>query len=192
MNKPPSHEYGFRRAMSTLEDMPDYHHPRHQRKVIRLVKGQNLTADGVQWSTWTETTSTPTSKSSNYIATTPITVSWPGLEGFNVDEMEAGLTCALMATSTGEATSASTMAYRWEMKDDNESTYTAISTWKLVGSPGTSTGIERTVSGYVSLGSGYKKLPLLIRLRAYKESGQMGKVRIKNSSYVTIMPKKQS
>jgi len=187
--KPPSQEYGYRRGMSTKEDMPDYNHPRHQQRITRLVKG-NLTTNGTQWSTWVETTSTPTSN--QLFATVATTVSWPGLEGFYIDELEAGLTCALMATSTGEASSGSTMGYRWEAKDSAEATWTALSTWRLVGSPGTSTGTERTVSGYAPLAAGYNKIPLLVRLRAYKKSGQMGKVRIKNSSYVAIKPKKQS
>ncbi len=184
--KPASHEHGFRREYSTLEDMPRYNHPRHQQRITKLVKDQKLTTAGVQWSTFVETTSTPTSKSSNYIATQATTISWPGLEGYNVDEMEAGLTGSFMST---KGTSGTTIAFRWEIKDDDETTWTAISTFKKIAG-GTSTGVERTVSGSVSLGAGYKKLPLLIRMRAYARTTH-GKIRIKSSSYVAIKAKKQ-
>lgn len=194
-HKPPSAEYGFRRDMSTADDYLQHNAPRHEQRIIKLVKDQKLTTDGVQWSTWVETTSTPTSAAADYIATQPTTLNWPGLQGFYVDEMEAGLTGAFMVTSTGVTTGAavySTMAYRWELMDNDESTYTAISTWKMVAKAGTSTAVEKTVSGYASLGTGYNKLPLLIRLRGYAESGKMHKMHIKNSSYIAVKAKKSS
>lgn len=182
--KPPSVEKGFRDSWSTVEDMPVYYAPRHEARTFRLLTG-NLTTDGVQRSGFTSSSGTP---SSNQIFTvSTATITWPGLDGFYADELEAGLTCGLRSSS---GTSGTTIGFRWELKNSTGSTWQAMhSTYKKVKA-GTSTDVERTFSGYASLGLGYNKLPLHIRLRAFAR--QKGKLRIKNSSYVAIKVKKSS
>lgn len=182
--KPPSAEAALRQEWSTAEDFIRYNAPRHQQQVIKLISG-SLTTDGVQYSTWTRATSSGSSKSTMHYSGSTYPVVWAGLEGFYVDELEAGLTLELMGTQA-----ATTLGYRWEVKDDDESTWSALSTWRTVKG-GTSTAISRTLSGYGSLATGYNKLPLETRVRFFTK-GTRGKFRVKSSSYIAIKAKKQS
>ena len=148
-----------------------------------FVAGRYLTTAGIQWSTITTGSTGITSGSSAVVTHAATTINWPGLDGEYVDEMEAGLTMAFAASATG-----STGGFVWEMKDSDGSTWTIISSaakWQT-----TKAWKERTNSGYVKLGTGYNKLPLHLRLKAWNKLASKIQVKIKNSSYVRIKPKK--
>lgn len=191
-NVPPSVEYGFRQEWSSADSYQKYNAPRHQQYVYHLVDNKFLTSDGVAWSTvgGNNTCDTGSSKSSMIITGYASTMSWPGLQGFYIQELECGLTVGVM----GGGDTASTARFRWEIKNSTGSTWQAISTYKGLAS-GSSTKTEYTVSGYGKLGLGYNRLPLGIRLRGYRRS-DVGSSEInfyvKNSSYVAIKAKKSS
>lgn len=192
-HKPPSVEYGFRQEWSTAEDFVRYNHQRENQKVIHLVEGKP-TSDGVVYSGVTSW-STGSSKSSNILTVgasggTTYSLAWPGLEGFTVEEMEVGLTFEGKNT-TGKTT----IGYSWQYKNTTGTTaqWTSMTTWgKTLACATTNTYSAKTVShNKVSLGSGYNKLPMELRLRAYSKSAK-GRGRIKSSSYVAIKAKKST
>lgn len=186
--KPPSVEYGFRQEWSTKEDFIRYQHLREAQNVVHLISGKP-TSNGVVYSPYSSWT-TGSSKSSNIVTVggSTYTVAWPGLDGFYVDELEVGLTFDAIR-STGKTT----VGYSWQIKNDDETNWTSMTTWgKILAVPTTNTVASRTVShNKVTTGSGYNKLPLELRLRAYSESAG-SKARIKSSSYVAIKAKKSS
>ena len=194
-SKPPSVEYLYRDAyISTKEDMINFHVPRHQQYVYHLITNKALTSDGVAWSAPTtaqDTCATGSCETSYIVTAFATTISWPGLEGFYIQELECGLT---MGALTPSQTSQTTAAFAWEIKDDDESTWTQLSTFKEL-LPASNTAIEFTLSGYGKLGAGYNKLPLGIRLRGYRKTdagSDITKFYVKNSSYVAIKVKKSS
>jgi len=162
--------------------MKNYPYVRHP-----FVTTGYLTTDGVQYSTITSGSTGVTSKSTAVVTSQVTTLNWPGLDGEYVDEMEAGLTIAL-ASSGVVSSSASTLGWVWEMKDSDESTWTIISSGADVA--GVDAWTERTNSGYVKCNSGYNKLPLHLRLKGWGKTASHLQVKIKNSSYVKIKPKK--
>jgi len=180
--KPPSAEAGLRQEWSTAEDLVKYGIDRHGGPAVHLIKG-NLTTAGSQYSTWAQVpASSYSSKSSYYISGSTYTLAWPGLEGLYAKELEAGLTVSLSSTEA-----ATTIGFRWQMKNDDETTWTGIQSTFVKLKAGTSTAVERTVSGYTPLATGYNKLPLEVRLRFYsRATASLAKFRIKNSSYVRI------
>ena len=180
--KPPSAEAGLRQEWSTAEDLVRHGIVRHDGPITHLIKG-NLTAVGSQYSTWTWTDAAGNSKSSMHVSGSTYTVAWPGLEGLFAKEIEAGFTISVLST-VNKGSSGTTVGWRWEMKDDNESSWSAISTYRLFKAA-TSTATEKTASGYAPLATGYNKLPLEVRLRFYSR-GNKGKFRVKNSSYIAI------
>lgn len=186
--KPPSFDIAVQEEWSTKESLTPAFAPRHQQKVVRLITDE-LSSNGVQWSGWSETSAAGSSKSTDVVTVgSTYTIGWAGLEGFYLDELEAGLTAQFMST---KGTSGTTVGFRWEYKDDSENSWAALSTWRTFKA-GTSTAVSRTLSGYAPLTTGYNKLPLEVRLRLYKKASADGKAkgRIKNSSYVAIKVKK--
>jgi hypothetical protein len=158
--------------------------------VAHLIGGA-LTTAGIQYGTLTTQSTGITSLAGlkNCLAST---ISWPGLEGCYIDELEAGLTIEFAAT----AVAATTMGYIWEIKNKGETTWTAITAVETTKASTVATYTARTVSGYRlyrdgTLDAGYNKLPLNIRCRFFaKNAAAKGKMRVKSSSYVAIKPKK--
>lgn len=157
--------------------------------VAHLVGGA-LTTAGVQYGTLTtQSTGISSAAMKTCLATT---ISWPGLEGCYIDELEAGLTVEFAAT----AVAATTMGYIWEMKDQGETTWTAITAVETTKASSVATYTARTVSGYRlyrsgTLAAGYNKLPINLRCRFFaKNAAAKGKMRVRNSSYVAIKPRK--
>uniref|UniRef100_A0A6H1ZVW0 Uncharacterized protein n=1 Tax=viral metagenome TaxID=1070528 RepID=A0A6H1ZVW0_9ZZZZ len=155
----------------------------------RLVGGA-LTTAGVQWGALSTLTTGPaTSKSSNMITVLSSTISWPGLDGEYIDEMEVGLTASLRST-VHSTVSETTVGFVWQIKDQSETTWTNINTAVTLRS---TIAAERTVSGYrmrgdATLATGYNKLPINIRMRAYTKNSSpyKGRARVKSSSYVIV------
>ena len=183
--KPPSIEYALRQNWSTKEDMLQYNVPRNEFRYQHLVTGAPTT-NGVVYSAISCSTNASSKTSNIYTVGSTMTLNWPGLEGFYVDEMEVGLTIAARSTAAQ-----STFGYSWQIKDDDATTWQNITTYKTYKGT-TLTWDERTLShNKVTVGTGYNKLPLSLRLKFYSRSTK-GKMKIKSSSYVAIRPKKQS
>ena len=180
--KPPSVEAALRQEWSTKEDIVGYGINRFGGPVTHLIKG-NLTTDGNQYSTWAQVpASSYSSKTSYYISGSTYSIDWPGLDGLYAKEIEAELGIALMSTEA-----ATTVGFRWEIKDDDETTWTPMQSTFIKLKAGTSTAVQRTVSGYAPLSTGYNKLPLEVRLRFYsRATASLAKFRVKNTSYVKI------
>lgn len=174
-------------ALSKAFGSSDYAHHMVQKNYPytgRLVGGA-LTTVGTQWSALTSASTLNTSAAMATILSS--TISWPGLDGQEIDEAEFGLTAELYSAA---ATSKTTVGFLWQIKNKDETTWTGICTDRQVQS---TIAVARTMSGYRlrgdgTLAAGYNTLPLNIRLQAYTRTGSknVGLFRVKNSSYVRI------
>ena len=157
---------------------------RNQSFTKHILSGEPTT-DGVRWSAVTCTTGTPCSKSSNIVTVgdSTYTISWPGLDGWYVTDLEVGLVCGIRSTKGDTRT---TIGFEWEYKDDDETTWTGLTTFHTFATSSTIAYLEITQSGYPLPATGYNKLPLELRLRAYSKTTKSN-FKIKNSSYVKIL-----
>ena len=162
--------------------------------VAHLVGGAITTA-GIQYTTYVVQTTGITSKSSALKTAISSTISWPGLEGKNIDEAEFGLTIEQLSTGTAStAVAATTFGYFVQMKNSTGSTWQNISAVETTKGSTSATPRSRTLSGYRlyrdgSLATGYNKLPINIRIRFFGKSQVNTKLRVKSSSYVAIKPR---
>ncbi len=156
--------------------------------VAHLVGGAITTA-GIQYTAYTTQTTGITSNSSALKTALSSTISWPGLEGKNIDEAEFGITVSMLST----AVALTTFGYLVSMKNSTGSTWQNISAMETtLGSTVIATPRERTLSGVRlyrdgSLATGYNKLPINLRIQFFAKSATAkAKMRIKASSYVAI------
>jgi hypothetical protein len=186
MRTPPSVEAMNQENWSTKEGVLPLYAPRHQQNIVHFVTGAPTTSGVVYTTASYKGTTVGSSKSSGIFVVNDSTfnIKYPGLEGFYVDELELGLTIA--ARSTGAQ---STFGYNWQIKNSTGSTWQNITTYKTYKAT-TLTWDERTLShNNVTVATGYNRMPLVIRLRAYSKS-KNGYVKVKSSSYAAIKVKK--
>ena len=145
----------------------------------------DLTTNGVQYSSITTGSTGITSKSTAAVGVTiaNTTLSIPGFDNHYLDEIEFGLTQALASTN-----GTSTCGYCWYWKDPDESTWTAL--MSAYNFRTTKAWTDRTHSGYGKPATGYNKLPMALKLEAWGKTASMLEIKIKNSSYVKITPKR--
>lgn len=171
------------RAFSTAEDALRLI-AKNEPYVAKLVGG-DLTTNGAQYSAKTTVSTGATSKSTAHTTAFSSTISWPGLDGSYIDEIEFGLTANINSC-------ASTIGYRWEMKNATGSTWQVLSTFRELKN---TTYADETQSGIRlyrdgSLATGYNRLPINLRLRFYSETASKGWARVKSSSYIKIKPRR--
>lgn len=158
--------------------------------VANLVGG-DLTTAGIQYSAYTTQTTGITSGSSALKTVLSSTLSWPGLEGRNIDEAEFGITVEFKSTGATAAL-VTTLGYIVQMKNSTGSTWKLISAVETTKSTTGATPVSRTLSGYrlhrdSSLATGYNKLPINVRIQFFaKSQAGKSKLRVKSSSYVAI------
>jgi len=155
--------------------------------VARIVGG-NLTTNGIQYSSITTGSTSISTKSSNYTTVLGTTISWPGLDGEYIDELEFGLTWE-------HQSSVSTCGFIWQMKNATGSTWENIMAAPIAYKSTAYGSQPRTVSGYrtrrdASMSAGYNRLPFNLRLRGYNKTANKMYARVKNSSYVKIKAKR--
>ena len=153
--------------------------------------GKGITTAGSKWTTNSRVSTGASSNSSGYKAHFATTITWPGLTtgtAMYLDELEVGLTFNVDTTSTAVK---STFGYRFEWKDKGQSTWQALSTWRVVASTKATT-LARTLSGYAITGTGYQKVPFNLRLRTYNRVSKNYTFRLKNTSYVVVKPRRSA
>lgn len=130
--------------------------------------------------------------STNIMTVLSSTISWPGLDGEYIDEIECSLTANYYNTT---ASSKSTLAQIWQFKYQGESTWTNLTTLNTNVSTKSTNAVVH--SGYLlhrdgTLANGYNRLPINLRLRAYTKKGSKveGRIRVKGNSYLTFKTRK--
>ena len=138
------------------------------------------------------TLSTGNTSTGNLATILSSTISWPGLDGEYLDEVEFSLVTNYGYSTDGATLS--TVGVIWQIKNQSETTWTDIASF--TGASTASTALV-THSGYrlhrdSSLTTGYNRLPLNLRLRAYVKKGSTSdaKVRVSKDSYVTMKTRK--
>ena len=133
----------------------------------------DLTADGIQWSTETDTTTADTD-----VAIDTATVRPPALG--DLIEVEFGLTAAFRAVSSGTAD----VTYKWQARNKG-GTWVDLHSAVTKADIGT-TYVEESRSGRFLAEAGFNQLPFDIRLVVQCDEADEGRAKIKNSSYVRV------
>ena len=133
----------------------------------------NLTADGVQWSAETDTTTAGVD-----VEVESVTIKPPALGA--MIEVEFGLTAAFKAVSSATAD----LIYKWQARNRG-------GTWVDLHSAVTKTNIgttyvEETRSGRFKPVTNFDSLPFEVRLIIQCNEANEGRAKIKNSSYVKV------
>jgi hypothetical protein len=133
----------------------------------------DLTADGVQWSSETDTSTVDTD-----VEVASIIISPPALG--DLMEVEFGLAAAFRAVSTGTAD----LIYKWQARNKG-------GTWVDLHGAVTKTDIgttyvEETRSGRFTLVANFDSLPFEVRLIIQCNEADEGRAKVKNSSYVRV------
>jgi hypothetical protein len=133
----------------------------------------NLTADGIQWSAETDTTTADTDVS---IETVEIK---PPARGALI-EIEFGLTAAFKAVSSATAD----LIYKWQARNKGGS-WVDLHTAASKANIGT-TYVEETYSGRFMPTANFNSLPCEVRLALQCNEANEGRAKVKNSSYVRV------
>ncbi len=133
----------------------------------------DLTADGVQWSSETDTTTADVD-----VEVASVTISPPALGGLM--EVEFGLAAAFRAVSSATAD----LIYKWQVRNKG-------GTWVDLHSAVTKTDIgttyvEEARSGRFTLVDNFDSLPFDVRLILQCNEANEGRAKVKNSSYVRV------
>lgn len=182
------HQHDFSTAQNVIRrTMENYPYVAH------LVGGTSLSTSGSTMYGAATTASTGISSGVTALKTAlSSTISWPGLEGAYLDEVQFFLQAEGIAT----AVAATTIGYVWQAKNSTGSTWAnlhAVKTYKCTSV--WSSGV-RTMGGYrlyrdSSITTGLNKLPINIRLRFFcKAANGKGQFRVSSSSYVSIKARK--
>ena len=133
----------------------------------------DLTADGIQWSTETDTTTADTD-----VAIDTATVRPPALG--DLIEVEFGLTAAFRAVSSGTAD----VTYKWQARNKG-GTWVDLHSAVTKADIGT-TYVEESRSGRFLAEASFNQLPFDVRLVVQCDEADEGRAKIKNSSYVRV------
>lgn len=169
------------KAIWTIQRNEDY--------VVHPFRTTYLTSDGVQYiAATTVGTTSVSSKTSQCNLAVSSTINWPGLDGSWIDEVEFGLTAGVQG-ATG--TTATSIGWFWQWKNSTATTVEA--SWKYLCTARSNKStiyVDRTISGYAKVGTGYNKLPFNVRLMFFGKVVGRGGAKPKNSSYIRIRAKK--
>ena len=136
--------------------------------------GGLLTPDGVQYTAPFNTTTADT----NYtVATYNVSSSEPG----TIKELQLGLTAMINSVSNVETG----IKYHWQGRNSTAVSWVDLNT-ELINIPG-GTSLANTVSGYFAPTTNFDAIPFQLQLIAEANINNEGHVRIRNSSYFTVI-----
>lgn len=141
----------------------------------QLVSG-NLTSDGIQYSTETDTTT----------ANTNVVIFSKYIDPYilaDILTIEFALTAAFRSVTSATAD----LIWKWQASDDN-------SNWVDLHSAVTETNIgttytERSMGGYFTPETNFNQVPFYIRLILQCNEANEGRAKVKNGSYVRFIAK---